>query len=198
MTRRQKRPYVRLQSRAQQIFLSLFVITVSFWIFLLFFTLPMQINQWRISSLEILLYSPGYLSANEENIIRIALENTDEHAVNATVRLINDGQTASFFGAETNTFYSGIVESKEQISRELLIFIPFTEGILGNAIDMSLQGKIEDVSWNEKLQIRVAPLPKIRSIAKYLNGLFLTVFGSAMGLIIEAFRPSLQSFRKKK
>lgn len=198
MTRRQKRTSARLPSRVRRVFLAFFVITFSFWTFVLFYTLPMQISRWRISSLEILLYSPRYLSVGEENAMRIALENTDVTPVNATIRLVNNGPTAGFLGAETNIFYSGIVEGKEQINDQLLVFIPLTPAVLGHVIEMGLEGDIGETPWEEELQLHVAPLPKIKSIAKYLNGIFAAMFGSAVGLINDVFRPFLQPVRKKK
>ena len=198
MATRQKRTTARTRSLSRQIFLGCFVIAFSFWIFIASYTLPMYLNQWQVSSLEILLYSPRYLSTNDENAIRIALENTHDQAINATVRLVNDGTIFSFLGSKTNVFFSGVIEGHEQINRQILVFIPLSNNVLGNTTGLSLQGNIENTYWDEELPIRIAPIPNIGSIGNYLNGIFLAVVGSAMGLIVDVLRQSLQPNRRNK
>lgn len=198
MATRQKRSNTRNRRLLRQVLLGCFVITISAWFFIAFYTVPTYLNQWQVSSVKILLYSPRYLSANDENAIRIALENTQDQVVNATVRLVNDGTVHIFLGSENNVFYSGPIEGHEQINRQLLVFFPISNNALGNMAGLSLRGSVGNTSWEEELPIRIAPIPKIKSIGNYLNGIFLAVVGSAMGLIVDMLRQSLQPDRKKK
>jgi len=198
MTTRQKRKPARALNSLRPLLMGCFVIAFSCWIFIASYTLPMYMGQWQVSSLKILLYSPRYLSVNDENAVRICLENVNDQVVNITIRLANDGTVISFLGSKTNVFYSGAVEGHEQINRQLLVFIPLSDNVLGNTAGLSLQGNIENTSWDEKIPTRIAPIPKIKSIGNYLNGIFLAVAGSAMGLIVDVFRQSLQLEKGKK
>lgn len=198
MAARQKKTSTRTRSLPRQIYLGCFVVAFSFWIFIFSYTYPVYVNQWQVSSLKISLHTPRYLSVNDENVIRISLENTHDQTVNANVRLTNDGTVISFLGSETNVFYSGFIKGNSQVNRQLLVFIPLSDNVLGNMTELRLHGNIENASWDKKLPLRIAPIPNIKSIGNYLNGIFLAAFGSAIGLINDALRQSLQPNGKKK
>lgn len=198
MVKKRKKTHARTRSLSRQVYLGCFVITLSVWGFILNHNNSVYMGQWLVSSVRISLHSPLYLSANDNNTLRIALENTDDQDVNVTVRLGNDETIAGFWGKETNVFYTGTIEGREQINRQLLVFIPRADNVLGNMTGLSLQGNIGNTSLNEKLPIRMAPIPKIKSIGNYLNGIFLVVIGSAIGLLNDLLRQSLEIDKKKK
>lgn len=197
MAKQRKRMLSPARNLLRQVYLGCLVITLSVWGFIFFYTYPVYVGQWLVSSVRISLHSPVYLSANDDNIIRISLENTENQPVNVVVRLSNDETIVGFWGKETNILFTGTVEAHEQINRQLLVFIPGVDNILGNVTGLSLQGVIGNAPLNEELPIRIAPIPKIKSIGNYLNGIFLIVIGSAIGLLNDLLRQSLQIDKKK-
>ncbi len=198
MAKQRKRTPPRARNLPRQVYLGCFVISLSVWGFILFHNNSVYMGQWLVSSVKISFHSPLYLSANDNNTLRIALENTGDQDVNVTVRLGNDEMIVGFWGKETNIFYTGTIEGREQINRQLLVFIPRADNVLGNMTGLSLQGNIGNTSLNEKLPLRMALMPKLRSVGNYLNEIFLVVFGSAFGVVNDLLRQSLQIDKKKK
>jgi hypothetical protein len=198
MATRQKPSKIQARRFLRQLYLGCFVSAISIWIFIYFYTVPTYFKEWHISSVKVFLYSPRYLSVNDENVVRFALENTQDQVVNATVQLVNGGTVPSFLGSENNLLYSGPIRGHEQINRQLLVFLPLSSNMLGKMAGLGLRGTVGDVSWAEDLPIRIAPVPRIQSIGNYLEGIFLAVVGSALGLINDILRQFLQSDRVKK
>lgn len=198
MTTRNKSSKARSHKFLRQLYLSCFVIAISLWIFVAFYTIPVYFGEWQVSSVKVFLYSPRYLSVSDENIIRIALENTQDGVVNVTFRLVSDGNVRIFLGSENNIFYSGPIEGQEQIDRRLRVFFPLSRNILGNMAGLKLRGGVGNTSLDEDLPIQIAPVPRMSSVGNYLNGIFLAVVGSAMGLLNDILRQSLQIDGKKK
>lgn len=198
MTTRNKSSKGRSHKFLRQLYLSCFVIAISLWIFVAFYTIPVYFGEWQVCSVKVFIYSPRYLSVSDENVIRIALENTQDEVVNVTFRLVSDGNVHIFLGSENNVFYSGPIEGQEQIDRQLHVFFPLSRNVLGNLAGLKLHGGVGNTSLDEDLPIRIAPVPRMGSIGNYLNGIFLAVVGSAMGLLNDILRQSLQIGGKKK
>lgn len=176
-------------------FFVVFFILVSF---IIAFVFPSYVISQQISSVSLSLYMPKYLAANDENLIRAAIENTGEYPVTVMVRLSNQGPPMSFVGSETNTLYSGVVESHEQINRQLSIFVPLADGTLNHTVQMILQANINGIPWEETLQFQIMPAPYLRSAARHLNALLLGLIGSVVGWIIEEFRDTFRPSERQR
>lgn len=198
MATRRKASKVHARKFLRQLYLGCFVSAISIWIFINFYTVPTYFREWQVSSVRVFLYSPLYLSVNDENVVRFALENTQDQVVNATVHLVNGGTVPSFLGSENNVVYSGTIGGHEQINRQLLVFLPLSSNMLGKMAGLGLRGTVGDVSWARDLPIRIAPVPRIQSIGNYLEEIFLAVVASALGIINDILRQFLQSERGRK
>lgn len=163
------------------ILMAILVVLTSFWAFVSWFSIQRYFGQWEVPPVQVMIYAPQYLSANEDAEIRFAVANVQNRDVNVTFQLMNSGPSIAFLGLEeSNVFYSGLVPSQKQINRQIIIFFPLDVRILGKAAGLSLWGSIDNIPPEKvaDLPIGIAPIPWAKSLGNYLGALLagLTVW----------------------
>jgi hypothetical protein len=165
------------------------VILASFWLFLAYYSWQEYSQHWDIQPVKVIISSPQYLSAGEEEEIRIAVENDRDSTVQAVFKLTNSGQRLNFLEHEgSNVFYRGDIQSQEQVTRKLKVFFPFGFGngqannVLGQPAGLSLGGSIDSQAPQlvADLPVKIAPFPKaktwVNQIGIMLAGLVIWLF----------------------
>lgn len=152
------------------------VVMVSFWAFVAFYTIQKYSDHWQVPPVRVLVSSPKYLSANEEEEIRFAVENNHDSNVDVAFRLVNSSPLLGFLASEgTNVFYAGPVQSQEQVNRQLKIFFPLdisqANNVLGKVAGLALWGSVGNTPAQKiaDLPIGIAPIPWAKSLSNYLG-----------------------------
>jgi hypothetical protein len=159
---------------------ALFIILLTVWCVTCYFAFKKYIDQYRISPVVISLVSSAYLSPNEDEEIRFALDNIDDKKSDVTLSMICDRSTLLFMGLSANNdIYKGTIQSREQVNRQMKIYFPFdiTQGRtpLGKNARLSILGGLGNATSNviAELPISISPIPKNKYLASYLFA-FLT------------------------
>jgi len=155
-----------------------FLLLVGFWAFVTSYTIDSYSNEWQVGLVKVRIFAPKYLSPNEEEEIRFAVENFAPDHAKVAFKLKSDGNLMSFLGSpENNDFYAGKVEIQSQMSRSMKVFVPFDRHyptqILNKPTGLSLWAGSDsgDLHWISNLPISTAPIPKAKAITIYLGAL---------------------------
>ena len=127
--------------------------------------------------LRISVYAPRYVSAYEEQDIRVSIENVTNADAYVYTDLLNDGPATSFITShDSNRVYAGQMRTGEQINRHLKLYFARpsqtpTENtptglVLAGAT--SLPGAATGDPYRIALATRVAPIPETKSTTYYL------------------------------
>ncbi len=168
-------------SRLFWFLLATITVTVSIWAFLFSYTIQKYSVLFSFGSIRVLVFSPKYLSPNEEEGIRFAFENPNANAMAVTFRLENNSAIPGFVGLSDNNFiYSGVVESQQQINRQMKVFFyaGISQELLHHVSRLTLWGRIDGSPAETKnLEIYLAPIPWARSLSNYLGAVLLGLGG---------------------
>jgi len=167
-----------------------------------FFTSPLQryAESLLFGSIRALVFSPKYISLNEDEELRFAFENPTTNAVTVTFGLENNSALPGFLGLqESNIIYSGTLQSRQQINRQTRVFFHtdlFRLGELSARVPrLGLWGSIDGLPIEKKdLEIYFAPLPFARALWNAL----VTVFAGLTGLLAREVWDQLKKIEKKK
>ena len=177
------------------------VVMLSLWAFVTWHTIQRYYDQWEISSVSFLVSSPKYISANEEEEMRIGVGNSRSNDVEVVFRLVNNGPLIGFLGVEKgNSIYSGSLQSQEQVNRQLKIFFPWdvnqANDVLGKIARLSLWGSVDNTPLQKvaDLEIMIAPVPWAKSISNYLG---TALGGLVLWLSKELWDQAKESSKKK-
>jgi hypothetical protein len=160
--------------------LALAIVIFSLWAFTFSITIQKFSETRMFPPLSVLVYSPKYISPNENESIVFGVHNGQNSDISAKLRLIGDNSQPCFIkGERTNTILEGQINSLSQINQNLTVLYPWDmsqTGKLGRIAGLSLWGEIGNGSaTKQELPIRIAPLPWIRSL-KYYSGLSMFPF----------------------
>jgi hypothetical protein len=200
MASRKKKSNGFQPSRLFWFLLAIITVTVSIWAFLFSYTIQKYSVLFSFGSIRVLVFSPKYLSPNEDEEIRFAFENPSANVVTVTFQLENASVLPGFLGLqESNTIYSGAIQSQQQINRDIKVFfgvnIPRWGELPTRISILSLLGSVENLPVEKKdLEIYLVPIPRARSISKYLSAI-LTGLGGL--LFRETWEQAKKSVRKK-
>ena len=174
------------QLRSKRLFpkllLAMFVVVISIWGFVSYYTFQTYTDELLLPRIKIWVSAPKYLSTNEEEEIRFAIENLDDKDIQANFLMVNGSSIKSFLGLDqSNILYSGKIKSQEQVNQHLNIFLPW-ESNRDEIIGFSLWGGIDgsEVQKIDDLEMGIAPVPWSRSLSNYLG---ITLVGLVFGLI---------------
>jgi hypothetical protein len=173
--------------------LAAFVVVISFWAFVSYYTFQTYSDEWLLSQVKILVHAPKFISANEDEEFRFAIQSLENADISVLLFLVNGGSSKSMLGlTQSNFIYSGKVRTQEQVNRHLKIFLPW-EGDSRPFIGLSLWGGVNDTP-PEKIAdfpIGSAPIPWAKSMSNYL-GIAL------VGLVFGLFKDLLDQFLEDK
>ena len=161
----------------------LFFLLFVFWAIVTSYTIDSYSNEWQVGLVKVRIFAPKYLSPNEEEEIRFAVENVAPDHAQVAFKLKSDGNLMSFLGSpENNDFYAGKVETQGQMSRNMKVFVPFDRHqktqILNKPTGLSLWAGSGngDLRLISDLPISTAPIPKAKAITSYLGALLAALF----------------------
>lgn len=159
------------------ILLAALVVVISVWAMITPYAMEKYYASIPLDPIRALVYSPKYLSANEDEEIRFAFENSSANPVTVTLGLENNSTRTGFLGLqESNLVYSGTVFSRQQVNRQTKVFFFVDPSQLGN-IDtqvsrLGLWASIDNARFEQKdLDIHLAPISQARSLSYYLGGI---------------------------
>lgn len=181
MTSRKKKNSGFQPSRLFWFLLATITVIVSIWAFLFSYTIQKYSVLFSFGSVRVLVFSPKYLSPNEDDEIRFAFENPTANSIDVTFRLDNNSGMPGFLGLlDNNVIYSGDVESQQQINRQMKVF--FYTGIFQepshHVSRLILWGRVDDSPpETKKLEIYLAPIPWARSLSNRLGVVLLGLGG---------------------
>jgi len=167
-----------------------------------FFISPLQryAESLLFGSIRALVFSPKYISLNEDEELRFAFENPTANAVTVTFGLENNSALPGFLGLqESSIIYSGTIQSRQQINRQTRVFFHTDLSRLGELSAqvprLGLWGSIDGSPLEKKdLEIYFAPLPFARSLGNVLG----TAFVGLTGLLAREVWDQLKKIEKKK
>jgi|YNPBryantNP2012_1023418.scaffolds.fasta_scaffold08999_2 hypothetical protein len=175
--RKKQNTQIPLQRLLLWILLATLVVVISIWGMIAPYAIEKYYAPVSLGPVRALVYSPKYLSANEDEEIRFAFENPSANPVIATFGLENNSALTGFLGLlESNIVYSGTVSSRQQINRQAKVFFYVTPVQFGE-IDtrvprLGLWASIDNSTFEKKnLDIYLAPIPLARSLSYYLGGI---------------------------
>jgi multidrug efflux pump subunit AcrB len=147
--------------------LLLFIILILLCALVGLYSLPSIDFHSEDQGLRVSVFAPQYVSADQEEEIRFAIENQTDNAADVTFNLIGDRNQMAFLARSgSNEFYSGQVRSKEQIDREVKVFFPRR---LAKDAGLSVSGTKNKSGLKDiKLPIYIAPVPKAKALTYYL------------------------------
>lgn len=161
-----------------------FGVLTAFWTFL--FSLTIQSYNLKVAFpssgspiIQLFVYAPHYLSQNEDEELRFAIENTQSDDIQATLLLTNSDAGIGFLGLnESNLIYSGTISPQQQINRQLKIFFPIDVKTLGNPVNLNLLTRINQGPPSKtELQLDMSPIPYTRRLSVLLGTAWVGVFG---------------------
>src|ERR1043165_3081356 len=160
---------------------ALIVVLFSFWFNAAFYTYQKYSDEWVIPPVKVRVFSPKYLSSEEDEQIGFSIENNDPAAsANVAFRLRNDGPLLNFpISSGNNELYTGVIQSPEQVYRQINLFFPYSinkiRDMRGRSLGLRLQGKVADSNPQFKeLAMGISPIPYAKSLSQYLG---LALFG---------------------
>ena len=181
-TKRKKAIKFRPKSLLRWLLLTTVAVVVSIWAVATFYAIQKHSQLLLFTPVRVLVSSPKYLSAIEDEELRFAFENTSNRKVDVAFGLENDGTIPSFLGLqESNIVYAGSLRGREQINRQLKVsFVdqpPYGE-IFNSLSQLSLWGSIGNSQIEKKnLAIYYAPIPWSKSLSNYLGTLLVALAG---------------------
>lgn len=143
--------------------LSIWVILISLWVFVAWFTIEPFLYKSYLPPVQVILSAPNYISVDEDAEIRFAVSNVKGQDVHVSFQLMYEGSFLAFLGLEgSNVIYSGPVLSQKQLNRQIKVFYPRQDGILGTGAGLSLWGSIDNAPLQEiaDLKIGIAPISR--------------------------------------
>jgi hypothetical protein len=161
----------------------IFSILTASWTFL--FSLVIQSHQLEVAFpssgspiIRLFVYAPHYLSQNEDEELRFAIENNQSNDTQVSLLLTNGNSGAAFLGLnESNLIYSGIIFPHQQINRQLKIFFPIDVKTLGNPVSLYLLTSINQGPPSKtELQLDISPIPYTRRLSTLLGAAWIGVF----------------------
>jgi hypothetical protein len=160
--------------------------------YLVYYTLDSFSRRWFVSPISVSLSSQSYLSPDEEEEVRIAIDNGLLNDAKVTFRLVK-GERLVQIRSENgdSTIYDGQMPSQTQISRNLKLVAMWDKGFLGKPIpaQLSLWGVANNEAATqerhvlkriEELPISILTIPKARTIR---NSFYVVFLGFAGWLI---------------
>jgi hypothetical protein len=159
---------------------AVFVVIFSFWANASLYTFKKRLDVWSIPPVKLRAFHPQYLSANDEEIIYFAIENSETNNIDVSFRLMNTGPLMNFANsAESNDVFSGTVKGHEQIQRQFKLFFPAgmgqTRSMRGQQAGLRLEGSTANGrSQNKDLNIGISPIPHAAHLS---NSLSLVLLG---------------------
>ncbi len=180
--RKKKKTKFQSQRLVRWFLLSAVVVIVSVWAVTTFYAIQKYSAALSFSPIHALVFSPKYLSANEDEELRFAFENPSAIPVNVRFGLENNGALPGFLGLESSTVYSGTVQSRQQIARQSKVFFYADSTRFGEmynqASKLSLWASIDNSIIEKKnLEIYLAPIPLTRSLSNYFGTALLGLGG---------------------
>lgn len=161
-----------------------FGVLTAFWTFL--FSLTIQSYNLKVEFpssgspiIQLFVYAPHYLSQNEDEELRFAIENTQSDDTQVSLLLTNSNAGIGFLGLnESNLIYSGTISPQQQINRQLKIFFPIDVKTLGNLVNLNLLTRINQGPPSKtELQLDMSPIPYTRRLSALLGTAWIGVFG---------------------
>jgi len=201
MPSRTQKIKIQPQPLLRWLLLAAVAIIFSVWALATFYAIQKYSKSLSFSPIRALVFSPKYLSMNEDEEIRFAVENPSTNPITVTFGLENNSTLPGFLGLlESSTVYSGTVQSRQQINRQTKVFFYADLSRLGETFNqvpqLSLWGSIDNLPAEKKnLEIYFAPLPSARSLSNYLGTVLLGLLGL---LFREAWDQVKKSGRKKR
>lgn len=180
--------------------LAALVVVVSVWALATFYTIQKYSQSLSFSPIRALVFSPKYLSADEDEELRFAFENTSANTVDAIFRLENNGTLPGYLGLlESSIVYSGTVQSQEQINRQSKVFFHLDPARFGDLFSqvsqLSLAGSIDNSTAQKKnMDIYFAPIPWAKSLSNYSG----TVLLGLVGLLFRELWDQVKGANRKK
>lgn len=181
--RKKKQTKFQPQRLARWFLLSAAVVIVSAWSVTTFYAIQKYSAVLSFGPIRALVFSPKYLSINEDEEVRFAFENPSAIPVSVTFGLENNSTLPGFLGLqESSTIYSGTVQSRQQINRQAKVFFHADLTRLGETFNqvpqLSLWGSIDNSPAEKKnLEIYFASIPSARSLSNYLGTVLLGLVG---------------------
>ena len=176
-------------------------IIFSVWALATFYAIQKYSESLSFSPIRAFVFSPKYLSVNEDEEIRFAFENPIANTVSVIFGLENNSALPGFLGLlESSTIFSGTLQSRQQVNRQAKVFFHADLTRLGEMFNrapkLSLWGSIDNLPAEKKnLAIYFAPIPSARSLSNYLGTVLLGLVGL---LFREAWDQAKKSGRKKR
>lgn len=201
MPSRTQKTKIQPQHLLRWFLLAAVAIIFSVWASATFYAIQKYSDSLSFSPIRALVFSPKYLSLNEDEEVRFAFENPGTKPVSVTFGLENNSALPGFLGLlEGSTVYSGTVSSRQQINRQTKVFFHADLTRLGETFNqvpqLSLWGSIDNLPAEKKnLEIYLAPIPSARSLSNYLGTVLLGLVGL---LFREAWDQVKKSGRKKR
>lgn len=172
------------KSQSQRLLHRVILVTVaavvfSVWVVATFYVFQKYSASLSFSSTRALVFSPKYLSLNEDEEFRFAFENPSPNPVDVTFGLENNSARLGFLGLqESNIVYSGTLQSRQQINRQAKVFFPFDLAQFDQSPKLSLWASIANAAVEKKdLDVYLAPFPLARSISNYFGTVLLGLVG---------------------
>lgn len=160
--------------------------------YLVYYTMDSFSRWWFVSPVSVSLSSQRYLSPNEEEEMRFAIDNSSLNDAKVIFRLLK-GERLVQIRSENgdSTIYDGEMPSQTQVSRNLKLVAMWDKGFLGKPIpaQLSLWGAANnDVATQERqvlkrieeLPISILTIPNAKTIR---NSFYVVVIGFVGWLI---------------
>lgn len=180
--------------------LAIFTTMICLWAFITRYTVQRYEGERDVYPVTVFITAPKYLSVDEDEEINLAIQNDSDVKTDATFRLVNSGPVIGLVAlAESNKFYTGVVNKREHIYRQLKIRYPFhpdrNHAILNQPADLSLWGCTAKDTEQKilDLDVRLAPIPR----ARWLSNLLGTALIGIMALLCHDSWKQLNSSDKK-
>lgn len=177
--RKKKKSKFQPQRLVRWFLLSAVVVIVSAWAVTTFYAIQKYSAVLSFSPIRALVFSPKYLSPNEDEEFRFAFENPSADSVNVSFGLENNGALSGFLGLqESNIVYSGTLQSRQQVNRQSKVFFPMDLVRFDQAPKLSLWASIPNAAVEKRdLEIYLAPIPLARSVSNYFGTVLLGLAG---------------------
>lgn len=183
MPRRTQKTKLQPQYLLRWLLLTAVAIIVSVWALATFYAVQKYSESLSFTPIRALVFAPKYLSVNEDEEIRFALENPSTNPVSVIFGLENNSTLPGFLGLlESSLVYSGTIQSRQQINRQIKVFFHADLIQLGETFkqvpQLSLWGSTDNLPAEKKnLEIYFAPIPLARSLSNYLGTVLLGLVG---------------------
>ena len=144
-----------------------------------FLTFERSVTRSGLPPLKLTVSSSKFLSANEDEIIVLGMENMDSNKVDVEFRLENEGVVPVHMGlAASNAFYLGQVSAGEQVNRQVNVNFPCSFSqvleVVNQEAGLSLWGglKATQIKKVKDLPLMIGPIPWARRLFTVTSSLF--------------------------